>query len=73
MNLALDWSQRYGPIPDAIEQPGPQGDAARSVGQQAYKIIVDGMCCGGLNFGYYYDGSPIVGPRRRDAAQLHTV
>jgi FAD binding domain len=61
MNLALNWSQRYGPIPDAIEQPGPEGDAARSrIGEQAYKVIVAGMCCGGLNFGYYYEDSPII-------------
>jgi 2-polyprenyl-6-methoxyphenol hydroxylase-like FAD-dependent oxidoreductase len=61
MGLALNWSQRYGPIPDAIEQPGLEGDAARSrIGQQAYKIILAGMCCGGLNFGYYYEGSPII-------------
>ena len=61
MELALNWSQRYGPIPDAIEQPGPEGDAARSrIGEQAYKVIVAGMCCGGLNFGYYYENSPII-------------
>jgi 2-polyprenyl-6-methoxyphenol hydroxylase-like FAD-dependent oxidoreductase len=61
MNLALNWSQRYGPIPDAIEQAGAEGDAARSrIGEQAYKVIVAGMCCGGLNFGYYYENSPII-------------
>jgi 2-polyprenyl-6-methoxyphenol hydroxylase-like FAD-dependent oxidoreductase len=61
MNLALTWSHRYGSIPDAIEQLGPEGDAARDrIGQQAYKIIVAGMCCGGLNFGYYYEDSPII-------------
>jgi 2-polyprenyl-6-methoxyphenol hydroxylase-like FAD-dependent oxidoreductase len=61
MNLALAWSDRYGPIPDVIEQPGSEGDAVRSrIGQQASKIIVAGMCCGGLNFGYYYEDSPII-------------
>jgi hypothetical protein len=61
MNLALDWSERYGPLPDAIEQPGPAGDAVRSrIGEQAYKVIVAGMCCGGLNFGYYYENSPVI-------------
>jgi 2-polyprenyl-6-methoxyphenol hydroxylase-like FAD-dependent oxidoreductase len=61
MNLALNWSQRYGPIADAIEQPGPEGDAARSgIGEQAYKVMVAGICCGGLNFGYYYEDSPVI-------------
>ena len=56
MNLALAWSDRYGPIPEVIEQSGPEGDAVRDrIGQQAYKVIVAGMCCGGLNFGYYYE------------------
>ena len=61
MNLALKWSERYGPLPDAIEEPGPTGDAVRSrIGERAYKVIVAGMCCGGLNFGYYYEGSPVI-------------
>jgi hypothetical protein len=61
MNLAVTWSQRYGPIPDDIEQPGREGDAARSrIGKLAYNVICAGMCCGGLNFGYFYEGSPII-------------
>jgi 2-polyprenyl-6-methoxyphenol hydroxylase-like FAD-dependent oxidoreductase len=61
MDLALTWSQRYGPIPDAIEQPGLEGDAARNrIGRQASEVLVTGFCCGGLNFGYFYEGSPVI-------------
>jgi 2-polyprenyl-6-methoxyphenol hydroxylase-like FAD-dependent oxidoreductase len=48
-------------VPDEIEQPGPEGDAVRkTVGQAAYDLNVQQYCCGGLNFGYFYDGSPII-------------
>jgi hypothetical protein len=30
------------------------------IGQQAYDINVGGFCCGGLNFGYFYERSPII-------------
>jgi len=48
-------------VPDEIEHPGPAGDAVRSqVGQAAYDLNVQQYCCGGLNFGYFYDRSPII-------------
>jgi hypothetical protein len=48
-------------VPDAIEQPGAEGDAVRKrVGQAAYDLNVQQYCCGGLNFGYFYDASPII-------------
>ena len=48
-------------VPDEIEQPGPQGDAVRKqVGQAAYDLNVQQYCCAGLNFGYFYDRSPII-------------
>jgi len=48
-------------VPDEIEQPGAEGDAVRNrVGQAAYDLNVQQYCCGGLNFGYYYDRSPII-------------
>jgi hypothetical protein len=44
-----------------IEQPGPIGDAIRArVGKEAYEIDVERQCCGGLNFGYFYEHSPII-------------
>src|SRR6185369_16486372 len=48
-------------VPDEIEQPGPQGDAVRKqMGQAAYDLNVQQYCCAGLNFGYFYDRSPII-------------
>jgi hypothetical protein len=61
MRLATTWEKRYGAVPETIEEPGPEGDAVRArIGRVAAEIMAEGMCCGGLNFGYFYDGSPIV-------------
>ena len=44
-----------------IERQDSVGEATRAhVGRQTYDIDVEQQCCGGLNFGYYYDGSPII-------------
>lgn len=48
-------------LPSNIEQPGPAGEALRAeIGQEAYELNVQQFCCAGLNFGYYYSGSPIM-------------
>jgi 2-polyprenyl-6-methoxyphenol hydroxylase-like FAD-dependent oxidoreductase len=48
-------------IPATIELPGDEGDAIRArLGRQAYETNVGQFCCGGLNFGYFYDASPII-------------
>ncbi|MBU1444568.1 MAG: FAD-dependent oxidoreductase [Gammaproteobacteria bacterium] len=48
-------------VPPDIEAPGPEGDALRAtMGQEAYVLNVQQFCCGGLNFGYFYTGSPII-------------
>jgi 2-polyprenyl-6-methoxyphenol hydroxylase-like FAD-dependent oxidoreductase len=48
-------------IPAEIEWPGPVGDAIRArVGKEAYELDLARQCCGGLNFGYFYEHSPIV-------------
>ncbi len=61
MDMALRvLGQRLG-VPSDIEQPGPEGDAVRArVGREAYDLNVQQYCCGGLNFGYFYDRSPII-------------
>jgi 2-polyprenyl-6-methoxyphenol hydroxylase-like FAD-dependent oxidoreductase len=48
-------------FPDALEAAGAEGDAARErIGKEAYDLNVGQFCCGGLNFGYFYDASPII-------------
>jgi hypothetical protein len=48
-------------VPDDIEAPGPAGDVVRAqVGSAAYELNVHQYCCGGLNFGSFYDASPII-------------
>ena len=40
---------------------GPIGDAMRArIGGEAYELAVQRQCAGGLNFGYFYEGSPII-------------
>ena len=52
---------RRGAVPAAIESSGPEGDRARAeAGRIWYDINVHQYCCGGLNFGTYYDASPII-------------
>jgi len=53
--------RRRGEIPAEIEDPGPRGELARrQVGQLTYEINVRQYACAGLNFGTYYDRSPII-------------
>jgi 2-polyprenyl-6-methoxyphenol hydroxylase-like FAD-dependent oxidoreductase len=61
MNHAMELSKQRLAIPATIEAPGPEGDAIRSrMGKAAYELSVKQYCCGGLNFGYFYDASPII-------------
>lgn len=44
-----------------IERQDPVGEATRArIGNEAYALDAEQQCCGGLNFGYYYDHSPII-------------
>ena len=44
-----------------IDADGPDADAYRAaIGKTTYDLNVQQYCCGGLNFGYYYDRSPII-------------
>lgn len=48
-------------VPPEVEAPGPIGDAVRAqIGKEAFELDVHQQCCGGLNFGYFYERSPIV-------------
>lgn len=48
-------------VPANIEAEDAEGERARrEVGEEAYALNVQQFCCAGLNFGYYYQGSPII-------------
>ena len=53
--------RRRDAVPVEIEEAGPRGERARElVGRLAYEINVQQYACAGLNFGTYYDRSPII-------------
>ena len=61
MNHALALQRQRQAVPDNIEVPGPQGDALRAdTGQALYDLNVQQYCCAGLNFGSFYDASPLI-------------
>jgi 2-polyprenyl-6-methoxyphenol hydroxylase-like FAD-dependent oxidoreductase len=61
MDHALAVMRQRREVPPAIEEDGPDGDEVRArIGGAAYDLNVNQFCCAGLNFGYYYDHSPIV-------------
>lgn len=48
-------------VPAEIEDRGVAGERARATaGEQLYRLNLNQYCCGGLNFGYCYDESPII-------------
>jgi len=48
-------------VPPQIEDSTPAGEMARrEVGEAAYALHVQQFACAGLNFGYFYEGSPII-------------
>lgn len=50
-------------VPPDIESPGAEGDAARAAfGRELVALNTPQFCCGGLNFGYFYDRSPLIVP-----------
>ncbi|MDO8301450.1 FAD-dependent oxidoreductase [Lacisediminimonas sp.] len=61
MDHCIAMAKQRGGVPANIEAPGPDGEAARrQQGQQAYELNVQQYACAGLNFGYFYDKSPII-------------
>jgi 2-polyprenyl-6-methoxyphenol hydroxylase-like FAD-dependent oxidoreductase len=61
MNHALALQRQREAVPEGIELPGPEGDEIRRVkGKSLYELNVQQYCCGGLNFGYFYDQSPLI-------------
>ncbi len=61
MNHAHAMSQRRRQIPENLEEDSPAGQSVRAAfGQDLYDLNVQQYCCAGLNFGYYYDQSPVI-------------
>ena len=48
-------------VPRELEDDTPEGVAARAaVGKAAYELNVQQFACAGLNYGYFYDRSPLI-------------
>ena len=61
MNHALGAIRHRREVPATVEAPGLEGQQAREAfGKAVYDLNVRQYCCGGLNFGYFYDRSPII-------------
>jgi hypothetical protein len=61
MNTALRLAKLRAEVPANIEDPGADGQAIRAeLGRTLVAANTPQFCCGGLNFGYYYDRSPII-------------
>jgi 2-polyprenyl-6-methoxyphenol hydroxylase-like FAD-dependent oxidoreductase len=61
MNHALALQAQREGVPAGIEDAGEAGAAARAkAGAALYELNVRQYCCGGLNFGYFYDDSPLI-------------
>jgi 2-polyprenyl-6-methoxyphenol hydroxylase-like FAD-dependent oxidoreductase len=61
MNHAHAMAKARKSIPPEIEAEGPEGDVVRAmIGRLAYDLNVQQYCCAGLNFGYFYQDSPII-------------
>ena len=61
MDHAMAMMAQRGSVSAEIEDDTPRGRAARAaLAKAAYDLNVQQYCCAGLNFGYYYDTSPII-------------
>ena len=61
MNHAIAMTAQRGGVPPHIEEDSEEGARERTaLGRSAYDLNVQQYCCGGLNFGYYYEDSPII-------------
>jgi len=50
-----------GAVPPRIEEASAEGEAIRAEeGRKSYALNVQQFCCAGLNFGYFYDRSPLI-------------
>ena len=61
MNHAQKMIKARRAVPGNIEALDEAGTQSRAlIGQEAYELNVQQFCCAGLNYGYFYQGSPIL-------------
>jgi 2-polyprenyl-6-methoxyphenol hydroxylase-like FAD-dependent oxidoreductase len=61
MNHAQALQKKREQVPSNIEEDSQSGRVARErIGREMYELNVKQYCCAGLNFGYYYDRSPMI-------------
>ncbi|MBT5266620.1 MAG: FAD-dependent oxidoreductase [Rhodospirillaceae bacterium] len=61
MDHAQAMAGQRGKVPEKIEANDADGEAARTaLGRAAYDLNVQQYCAAGLNFGSFYDASPII-------------
>jgi 2-polyprenyl-6-methoxyphenol hydroxylase-like FAD-dependent oxidoreductase len=61
MNHAVAMQRHRNHVPPDIEDDSAEGEATRAaLGRQLYELNVKQYCCGGLNFGYFYDRSHLI-------------
>jgi 2-polyprenyl-6-methoxyphenol hydroxylase-like FAD-dependent oxidoreductase len=62
MGTAQALARMRGEIPEHLEEDGEAGEAARArFGAYLLELNTPQFCCGGLNFGSFYDRSPVIG------------
>ena len=61
MGTALELARARADVPANIEDTGPTGQATRdALGKRLLEINTPQFCCGGMNFGTFYERSPII-------------
>ena len=61
MNSSMKHLRRRWDVPAAIAEDSLAGVAAREyVRENIHELNLHSYCCAGLNFGYFYDASPII-------------
>jgi hypothetical protein len=61
MGLSIESGRMDAEVPPEIEHPGPDGERVRTeFGERARALSLRRHAAGGLNFGYFYDASPVI-------------